>query len=81
MPPPKDILNLEKKLLTRLFHLATSALDYSGYMNLSQYGFPKVASACASLRAAMMRSALVTVSSWRLEGTDFERVFCASPRE
>jgi len=62
--PPSDLINIERKVLTHLLHIPTSAFDNQAFHSLSLYGAPRLTSLRVLMYATAYRSAAKTASTW-----------------
>eukprot|EP00959_Pyramimonas_sp_CCMP1952_P108312 2264732-Pyramimonas_sp.AAC.1 len=65
MPLPAAVPAQEAALLARLWHTAHCALPRGGWFNLGRWNGPAFSSLVISTSAALIRSSLVTIESWR----------------
>ena len=54
---PKDLRKLEKRAIHQIWHFATNALTTNSYLNLFEYGAPKLKSVICSTMASQFRTA------------------------
>ena len=64
VPPPKDIHNVERKVLTHVLHIPTGALDGHAFFSLANLNGPKLTSIRATMFASAYRAAVVTCTTW-----------------
>ncbi len=61
VPLPHEADEVERKALYRVAHFANSSLDKPAFFHLGKFGGPKFRSLLASVRSAMMRTAIKSV--------------------
>ena len=65
LPIPKKLMQLEHAMMHTTLRMPQNSLCHSDFMHLHRIGGPNFRSICAASFAALIRTALKTVTSWR----------------
>ena len=63
--PPANVMQLERSSLQRVMHMATNVLVLDDFYYLQSGGGPNLRSLSTAIHASMLRTACVTIPSWR----------------